>query len=574
MRICVVPGPGAGAARLVPVDDAGSTTGAPREVPGPDGFARAVRDTPATTRWVLADAAQTYPALLAAGARVERCHDVGHTEALLLGHEGAWGAPRSLAAAYARLVGAPVPPDPEPLLPAGAGPGGTDADGGVQDALFETRHVPATGAGLPEGTDPLAALVAVHADQQRRTAVARAASPGFGLLVAAESAAALAAAEMTAAGLPWRADLHDAVLVEALGPRPAHGGRPARLQALAEQVARLLGDPRLNPDSPPDVLRALRRAGLLVSSTRRHELRGVDHPAVGPLLEYKELSRLHTANGWAWREQWVRDGRFRPEYVPGGVVSGRWASRGGGALQIPRAVRSAVVADPGHVLVVADAGQLEPRVLAALSGDAGMVAATRAGDLYAEIAAQALGGTGARDRAKVALLSAMYGGGAGSAGPALAALRRRFPAALELLEDAARTGEDGGTVRSVLGRTSPPPAAGWLDGLPEEAARSRARAQGRFTRNFVVQASAADWAGVLVAGLRTRLAGLGAGTDDARLVFFQHDEVVLHVRAPLAAAAVAAVAQAGTEATRLVLPGRDVRIPLDAVAVASYAEKP
>ena len=574
MRICVVPGPGAGTARLVPVDDAGSTTGAPREVPGPDGLPRAVRDAPAGTRWVLADAAQSYPGLAAAGVRVERCHDVALTEALLLGHEGAWGAPRSLAAAYARLTGAPVPPDPEPLLPAGVGPGGPDGDGGVQDALFEARDVPAASAGLPDGTDPLDALVAVHADQQRRAAAARTTSPGFGLLVAAESAAALAAVEMTAAGLPWRADLHDAVLVEALGPRPVHGGRPARLQALAEQVAGLLGDARLNPDSPPEVLRALRRAGVLVSSTRRHELRGVDHPAVGPLLEYKELSRLWTANGWAWRDQWVRDGRFRPEYVPGGVVSGRWASRGGGALQIPKAVRAAVVADPGHALVVADAGQLEPRVLAALSGDAGMVAATRAGDLYAEIAAQALGRPDARAQAKVALLSAMYGGGAGSAGPALAALRRRFPAALQLLEDAARTGEDGGSVRSVLGRTSPPAAAGWLDGLPEEAARSRSRAQGRFTRNFVVQASAADWAGVLVAGLRTRLAALGDGPDDARLVLFQHDEVVLHVREDLAGAAVAAVAEAGAEATRLVLPGRDVRIPLDAVAVASYADKP
>jgi DNA polymerase-1 len=322
-------------------------------------------------------------------------------------------------------------------------------------------------------------------------------------------------------------------------------------------------------------MRALRRAGLSVSSTRRHELARLDHPAVPALIRYKELARLHAANGWAWLEQWVRDGRFRPEYLPGGVVSGRWATRGGGALQIPRAIRAAVVAEPGTVLVVADAGQLEPRVLAALSGDPGLVAATQQGDLYADIAVRALGRPEARSEAKVALLSAMYGGGAGS--PALAALRRRFPAALQLLEDAAHAGEEAGIVRSVLGRTCPPPRTDWLDGLPAEAAGARARARGRFTRNFVVQASAADWAGVLLAGLRTRLEALvpahPEGPAGPRLIFFQHDEVLVEAPAGQADAVVAAVTEAGADATRLVLGDRGVRVPLEAAVVRCYAEK-
>jgi DNA polymerase I-like protein with 3'-5' exonuclease and polymerase domains len=57
-------------------------------------------------------------------------------------------------------------------------------------------------------------------------------------------------------------------------------------------------------------------------------------------------------------------------------------------LQIPRAVRSAVVADPGWVLVTADAAQLEPRVLAALSGDRRLARAASQGDLYAAVAAE------------------------------------------------------------------------------------------------------------------------------------------------------------------------------------------
>jgi DNA polymerase-1 len=502
-------------------------------------------------RWVWPDTATVYPGLLAAGVRVGRCHDLRLTEGLLVAHDGHWGEPAGLAAAAARLVpGSEIPPDVPP------GPAH------AQPTLFEDE--PGAGPALEPGT-----VLGVLAAQRRRTAEARRGSPGFGLLVAAESVAALAAAEIGAAGLPWRGDVHDELLAEALGPRPTHGRRPAKLQALAEQIAAALGAPTLNPDSQQELLKALRRAGIAARSTRRWELREVEHPVIEPLLRYKELARLHAAHGWAWRDQWVRAGRFHGEYVPGGVVSGRWATRGGGALQIPRVVRGAVMADPGCELIVADAGQLEPRVLAALSRDPGMVAATREGDLYAAIARQALGGEAARADAKLALLSAMYGGGGGSVG--LEALRRRFPAALAMLEEAARTGERGGSVRSVLGRTSPAATPGWLDDATDPAARERAR--GRFTRNFVIQASAADWAGVLLGLLRRRLSALADGRGRPELVFFQHDEVIVHTPAGLADAVVEAVVAAGAEATGLVLGETGVAVPLQATVVRSYADK-
>ena len=135
------------------------------------------------------------------------------------------------------------------------------------------------------------------------------------------------------------------------------------------RIREAFGGRQVNPDSPGEVQRAFAAVGVRVPSTRSGVLQGLDHPAARLLVEYRELSRVYAAHGWAWQAAWVRDGRFRPQYVPGGVVSGRWATRGGGALQIPRAVRGAVVADPGWVLVTADAAQLEPRVLAALSGD-------------------------------------------------------------------------------------------------------------------------------------------------------------------------------------------------------------
>ncbi|MEO3743147.1 bifunctional 3'-5' exonuclease/DNA polymerase [Plantactinospora sp. B5E13] len=520
------------------------------------------RDQP---RWLWASTAGCYPGLLRAGVRVERCHDVELTEALLLGHAGRWGEPRGLPAAWARLTGAPVPADPPARAAA--------PPGDQQGALFEV-----VGGPPPVGID---ALARVYADQQTR--IAGTEHPGrFRLLVAAESAGALVAVEMGAAGLPWRADVHDALLVELLGEPSPVGGPPRRLVELAAGIAEAFGVRQLHPESPAELLRAFARAGHELPNTRSWVVRSVDHPAVPMVLEYKELYRIWTAHGWAWRQAWVSGGRFRPEYVPAGVVSGRWATRGGGALQIPKVVRRAVRADPGWRLVVADAGQLEPRVLAAVSGDARFAAAGASGDLYAALARDSFGGD--RARAKLALLGAMYGQTGGSAIPALAVLRRSYPTAFEYVEAAARTGEGGGLVRSWLGRTCPPSSVSVRESEEGEGAvlevaevdpfgpraRAAARARGRFTRNFVVQATAAEWASSLLALLRTRLAALGHGS--AELVFFQHDEVLVHCPADQAEQVAALVHDAADQAGRLLFGDTPVRFPLDVSVVECYAD--
>ena len=265
---------------------------------------------------------------------------------------------------------------------------------------------------------------------------------------------------MQFAGLPWRTDIHDALLTSELGPRVAYGTRPAKLEALATRIRTLLQDPTLNPDSQAEVLRALKRVGLPVRSTRAWELKEHSHPALVPLLEYKKLSRLLSANGWFWMDTWIVNGRFHPDYVPGGVVTGRWATKGGGALQLPKQVRRAVTADDGWKLVVADASQLEPRILAALSTDLAMANAGRGTDLYAGIVASGVVET--RDHAKVAMLGAMYGATTGESGRLLPKLARAYPRALELTEAAARVGERGGVVTTRLGRSSPRPSEDWL----------------------------------------------------------------------------------------------------------------
>ncbi|MFE9813523.1 bifunctional 3'-5' exonuclease/DNA polymerase [Streptomyces sp. NBC_00236] len=555
-----------GGARLAPLDRTGRPT-APA-VTEPD-LAEAVRSRPGVTRWVWRSSAEVYPRLLAAGVSVARCYDIEVAESLLLGHEGRLGEPRSAAAAHARLLRGPVPPDPPPR----------SAVPGSQSSLFE----PQSGTELP-----FDALLQVYADQlARHDATDR---PGrMSLLTAAESAGMLVAAEMNRSGLPWRADVHREVLHELLGERYAGGGEPRKLAELADEVSAAFGR-RVRPDLPADVVKAFAQAGIKVRSTRRWELEELDHPAVRPLIQYKKLYRIWTAHGWSWLQDWVRDGRFRPEYQPGGTVSGRWTTNGGGALQIPKVIRRAVVADEGWRLVVADADQMEPRVLAAISRDRGLMeVAGHDGDLYTALSDRAFHGD--RDHAKIALLGAVYGQTSGDGLKNLAALRRRFPHAVAYVDDAAKAGEEGRLVRTWLGRTSPPAAGSGDDGeagIPQESddrpadgseaadggftpgyASSNARARGRFTRNFVVQGSAADWALLLLAALRQSIAAAGLR---AELVFFQHDEVIVHCPQEEAETVVEAIRAAGELAGRTAFGDTPVRFPFTTAVVERYSD--
>ncbi|WP_405067458.1 bifunctional 3'-5' exonuclease/DNA polymerase [Kribbella sp. NBC_01510] len=546
-RWAIAPEEGGGAI-LVALHPDGQPAG--EAVHEPD-LATAVASRPQVTRWVWRSSAEIYPRLLASGVRVERCYDIENSEGLLLGHEGRLGEPRSAAAAWARLSGQPVPPDP-PLR--GVVPG-------EQSSLFEI-------AAEPVAFD---ALLRMYADQLRRHGLTE--HPDrMRLLTASESSGMLIAAEMDRAGLPWSESAHRAVLTELLGDRFGGTGEPRRLTELADEVSAAFGR-RVRPDLPADVLKAFKQAGYQLKSTRRWELETIDHPAVAPLVEYKKLYRIYTANGWSWLHDWVHDGRFRPGFVPGGTVSGRWITNGGGGLQIPKVIRRAVVADPGWRLVVADASQLEPRILAAISRDpALMEVASDPGDLYKAVSDKAFSGD--RATAKVAVLGAIYGQTSGDGLKNLAMLRKRFPLAVAYVDDAARAGEEGRLVRTYLGRTCPPSGtpldAAMLEGPPADEPQTdarHARARGRFTRNFVVQGSAADWALLMLAALRQSLADL-----KAELVFFQHDEVIVHCPADEASVVTEAIQSASTLAGTLTFGPTPTNFAFTTATVETYAD--
>ena len=170
----------------------------------------------------------------------------------------------------------------------------------------------------------------------------------------------------------------------------------------------------------------------------------------------------------------------------------------------------------------------------------------------------------------------MYGATTGDSAALLPHLRRLYPNALGLLEQAAAAGEAGRPVSTWLGRWSPPADEGWLSAVADRSTRqaeSRAgtlrRSAGRFTRNYVVQGTAAEWALCWMGEIRRRLRTAGARTQ---LVFFVHDEVVLHGPAEEAEAVAGVVREAAAEAGRLLFGAAPVDFPLTVSQTESYAD--
>ena len=278
-------------------------------------------------------------------------------------------------------------------------------------------------------------------------------------------------------------------------------------------------------------------------------------------------------------------GQRRP--VPARLPAGRLGhrplvvQRRRGAVVPASRCASAAVADDDWVLVVADVAQLEPRVLAGMSGDRALARAARGADLYQGMVDD--GAVATRQDAKLGLLGAMYGATSGESGRMLAGLTRRYPAAFGLVEEAARAGERGQVVRTLLGRGCPALGGGTWDESPDappadldDQDRAPPGATAGSPATSWCRAPRAEWASCWLADLRNRLWRLGGeGAVDARphLVFFLHDEVVVHTaRRRWPTAVSAEVAAAAASAGALLFRELPVDFPLNVSVVRSYAE--
>jgi DNA polymerase-1 len=311
--------------------------------------------------------------------------------------------------------------------------------------------------------------------------------------------------------------------------------------------------------SPARVKSLLAVAGIAVPDTRAWRLEEYRDrsPLVAALLEWRKAERIATTYGYAWLDEHLgADGRLRGAWTGSDGAAGRMTASSG-LHNMPAVLRGAVLAEEGHLFVRADLGQIEPRVLAAVSGDTALAAATTADDMYLPVAA----GLGVdRPTAKVAMIAAMYGQTTGHGGVAARRMRAAYPVAMGYLDAADRSARAGRDLRTYGGRLIRM-SGGSADPQPAQAAR------GRYGRNAVVQGAAAELFKMWAVTVRARTAPLAAS-----IVLCLHDELLVHVPAEHAERAAGLIGACLSEATRRWAPNGHVRFIADISVVRSWAD--
>ena len=189
----------------------------------------------------------------------------------------------------------------------------------------------------------------------------------------------------------------------------------------AQELETFLGP--INPNSPEQVLAALRRVGVLIESTSKRKLAFYrEHPVVTALLRYREAAKLASTYGRSFVEKYVNPatGRIHPGYRQIGAATGRMACQKPNLQNIPRdpRFRSCFRPGPGRVFVKADLSQIELVVAACLAEDKRMLQALLDGQDLHTLTAAALYNVSAeqvtkaqRHFAKMVNFGTLYGQG-------------------------------------------------------------------------------------------------------------------------------------------------------------------
>ena len=518
-------------------------------------------------RWVFWSVDSDAISLVSNGIHLDRCWDIAEAHRILVGGRAAdpavaWATASRLATAnLPRTSGGDLFDFAAEHDPAGNG----DPDSPVRsDGYLRPEAVAGTWQTSPQRV--LAwADAAVEAATRQMAALSelseRAVSTGQ-----SESAAALLCVELAATGLPVDRPTIEALIEQAAGPRPedeAHAREIRRARdtgVLRHAPGRESTDLR-NPLQVRDLLAAV---GVVVPDTRAWRLEPFrdTHPLVEALLTWRKAERIATTYGYHWLDTNIGpDDRLRGAWTASDGAAGRMTAQNG-LHNLPTPLRPAIRAHPGYVFVRSDLGQIEPRVLAAVSGDMDFARATQADDLYAPVGAAL---KVERPVAKIAVLAAMYGQTSGAAGEALKDLERAYPTAMAYLQRAYEAGAASQAVRTYGGRRIPM----WENPVdpPSGSLPSIIAGRGRFARNAVIQGAAAELFKAWAATVRLTTRHLGA-----QIVLCLHDELLLHVPSAVAgdAAELLLTALEGTAAWWCA--GSGVRFVADVSVVQRWSE--
>ena len=270
----------------------------------------------------------------------------------------------------------------------------------------------------------------------------------------------------------------------------------------------------------------------------------LDYPLPKVLLQWRGLAKLKSTYTDKLPEMVdPKTGRVHTTYSQAVAITGRLASSDPNLQNIPvrtpegRRIREAFIAPPGHQMMSADYSQIELRIMAHISQDAGLLKAFADGeDVHRATASEVFGvpiaevNSEQRRYAKVINFGLIYGMSAfGLAanlgierGAAQAYIDRyfaRYPGVAAYMERTRAQAREQGYVETVFGRRL------WLPEIGSSNMGRRQMAE-RAAINAPMQGTAADLIKLAMIDVHAWLQRENLG---ARLVMQVHDELVLEV---------------------------------------------
>jgi len=306
-------------------------------------------------------------------------------------------------------------------------------------------------------------------------------------------------------------------------------------------------------------------------STNEEALEGLadQHELPRLILDYRSLAKLRSTYTDKLAEHVnPRSGRVHTSYHQAVAATGRLSSNEPNLQNIPirteegRRIRQAFIAPPGYKILAADYSQIELRIMAHLSGDAGLLAAFHGNqDVHRATAAEVFGvppeqvDANQRRAAKAINFGLMYGMSAfglarqlsidrGEAGGYMKRYFERYPGVQAFMNATREQAHRDGYVETLFGRRL------YLYEINSRNQGLRAGAE-RAAINAPMQGTAAD---IIKRAMIVVDAWLQSQRDTARMIMQVHDELVFEVREDRVAQIESGVRERMAAAAELAVP--------------------